>query len=368
LNRRAKLTSCSLVIIVVAALLAVRIWPEARASEKKSAGKDRPAQPVKTLIMQPERLGEDVIGTGTVRASETIDLHAENSGKVVALNFVEGAPVRKGDLLLQMDDSELQAQQARAEQRRKLAAVREERLRSLKEQGFSNLQDYDTAVTELAVQSAEIDLIKTQIAKSILRSPFDGVVGLRYVSEGAYITPSTRIARLQAVDEVKIDFSLPEKYGGRIRPGDVVEFSVAGVPERSEAKVYALEPQIDETTRTLLVRARAANPGGRFRPGAFARVTWRAAELQEALLVPAVALVPESDEPQVYVIEAGKAVARKVELGGRYGGRIQVVAGLQGGEAVVVAGVQQLRAGMAVTETQPKADGQPEKQRERSKP
>jgi membrane fusion protein (multidrug efflux system) len=336
-------------VAFVATVLVIRIWPDARADEPKGGGRRaRSPQPVSTMVIQLERLSENVIGTGTIRASESIDLHSENSGKLVRLNFAEGAPVKKGDLLLMMDDSELQAQLKRTEQRRNLAEVREQRLRSLKEQGFSNLQDYDTAVTELAVQTAEIELVRTQIAKSIVKAPFDGVIGLRYVSEGAYITPSTRIARLQAIDEIKIDFTLPEKYGGRVKLGDVVSFSVAGTKETSTADIYALEPQIDETTRTLLVRARASNPSGHFRPGAFARVSWCAAESNEALLVPAIALVPESEEPKVYVIEDGKAVPRVVRLGGRHAGRIQVLDGLKVGETIAVAGVPQLRPGMEV--------------------
>ncbi|MEO6002209.1 MAG: efflux RND transporter periplasmic adaptor subunit [Opitutus sp.] len=339
------------VMIAITAALAVRLWPSANlANGNKSVGRERAPQAVRTVLVQPEVLRDEVIGTGTVRASESVDLHTENSGKVMKVFFAEGAAVRKGDPLLQIDDAELQAQLARAEQRHKLAAVREARLRSLKEQGFSNLQDFDTAVSELAVQATEIDLIKTQLAKLLIGAPFDGTIGLRFVSEGAYVTSATRIARLQAVDEIKIDFTLPEKYGAGVRPGQSVRFSVVGVDGTSPAEVYAIEPQIDEATRTLLVRARAANSDGRFRPGAFARVTWSVGEIKDALLVPAVALVPESAEPKLFVIENGHATLRSVRLGLRHGARVQIAEGLRAGEVVVVAGVQQLRAGMEVTD------------------
>ena len=338
------------VVVAIAAALALRLRPTTgSASDKKNGARER-VQAVRTMRVQPELLREEVVGTGTVRASESVDLHTENSGKVMKVFFAEGAAVRKGDALLQIDDAELQAQLARAEQRHKLAAVREARLRSLKEQGFSNLQDFDTAVSELAVQATEIELIKTQLAKLLVTAPFDGTIGLRFVSEGAFVTPTTRIARLQAIDEVKIDFTLPEKYGAGVRPGQRVQFSVVGVDGTSPAEVFAIEPQIDEATRTLLVRARAMNPDGRFRPGAFARVTWSVGEIKDALLVPAVALVPEISEPKLFVIQDGKATVRSVRLGLRYGARVQIAGGLHAGDAVVVAGVQQLRAGMDVSE------------------
>ncbi len=340
----------------VAALVAARLAEMRRgvaARQAIAAKAARTAQPVRTVIAQPEAMAESVVVTGTVRASESVDLHVEIAGKVTRLLLTEGAQAKRGDPLLQVDDSELRGQLVRAEERRNLAALREERLRLLKERGFSNLQDYDTAVTELAVQAAEIALINTQIEKTVVRAPFDGVIGLRSVSEGAYVTPSTPIARLQAIEEIKIDLTLPEKYGSRVQTGQRIEFAVAGVDGTCPAEIYALEPQIDETTRTVLVRARARNPGGRFRPGAFARVTWHAAETPDALLVPAVAVVSNSGEKTLYVASGGRAERRTVVTGQRSAGKVQIVAGLKAGERVIVSGIQSLRPGAAIVDAPP---------------
>ena len=341
----------SVLALVTVVALATRFVPEARADvarTEKPRTAMRSVQPVRTVLVQPESLIETVVSTGTVRASESVDLHVESAGKVMKILFAEGTRVKRGDLLLQIDDAELRAQLARAGQRRALAALREQRLRTLKEPGFSNLQDYDTAVTELAVQSAEITLIQTQIDKLLVAAPFDGVVGLRAVSEGAFVTPSTPIARLQAIDEVKIDFTLPEKYGGRVQVGQKVGFSVAGIVISTTAEIYALEPQIDETTRTVLARAKAPNPGGHFRPGAFARVTWMAAEQLDALMVPAIAVISGSGEKTVFIAGEGVAERRLVVTGMRTAGKVQILDGLRPGERVIVSGLQSLRHGSAI--------------------
>lgn len=325
---------------------------QAVGAEDSRPGKPRnspgAAQLVRTVVVQPEKLDEVVVGTGTIRANESVELHVETAGKVKRILFGEGTPVKRGELLLEVDDAELRAQLARAEQRRNLAALREQRLRTLKEQGFSNLQDYDTAVTELAVQAAEIAVIQTQLDKTLVRAPFDGVVGLRDVSEGAYVTPSTRIARLQAIEQVKIDFTLPEKYGGRVQVGQSVDFSVAGLVGVGTAEIYALEPQIDETTRTVLARARSPNPMGIFHPGAFARVTWRAAETPDALMLPSVAVISGSGEKSIFVAGKGVAQRRVVVTGMRTAGKVQILDGVKAGDRVIVSGLQSLRPGAAI--------------------
>lgn len=310
-----------------------------------------PAPPplaVQAVRLEPVVLTERVTATGTLRPAESVELQAETSGKVTAIHFTEGSRVRRGDLLLKINDAELRASLSRAVFRRELAAVRERRLATLLDKGGVNQQDYDNAVNELNVQRAEVDLIEAQIAKTEVRAPFDGVVGLRFVSPGAYVTPAARIATLQDVSSLKLDFTLPEKYAPRVRLGAPLAFTLAGEGASFPGEVYALEPRIDAATRTLLLRARVGNPGERLQPGAFANVEFTLAEVGDALLVPASAVIPGLVDKNVFVIEQGRAALRTVVTGTRTEKAVQVVEGLRAGEIVITSGLQQMRAGQPV--------------------
>lgn len=322
--------------------LPARPKPETKAT---SSSRSREGTAVRTVVVRPEPLEETVIATGTVRAEESVELQPEIAGKLLHLHFVEGARVRAGDLLAVINDAELRASLQRAIHRRDLAELKARRITSLIDKGGVPQQEYDIAASELSVLGAEVDLIRAQLARTEIRAPFDGIIGLRSASEGSYLTTGSRIARLQAVDHVKVDLSFPEKYTGRVQVGQIVEFTVAGVAETGRAEIYALEPQIDETTRTVLARARAANPGRKFHPGAFARVVWQSGTDANALMVPALAVISGSGEKSIFVDHQGKAEQRIVATGLRTADKVQILRGLQPGESVVVSGLQNLRAG-----------------------
>jgi membrane fusion protein (multidrug efflux system) len=173
------------------------------------------------------------------------------------------------------------------------------------------------------------------------------VVGLRFVSIGAYVDANTRIATLQQVDRLKIDFSVPEKYAGRLKPGNPVTFRAAD-GEQLQGEIYAIDPRIDSNTRTLLARAVCRNDRGRLLPGAFASIEIALAKLDNAVMIPAEAIIPGLDDRSVFVVEDGKAVRRKIETGARTAGTVHVLSGLATGEEVIVSGLVQLRAGQSV--------------------
>lgn len=312
---------------------------------------------VTTVTLEPQGLAETIVATGTLRAEEGIELQAEVSGKVIAINFSEGSRVRKGDLLLKINDADLRATLARATFRKQLAELKEKRLALLLRDGGAKQEDYDTAMNEVHVQQAEMALVEAQIAKTEIRAPFDGVIGLRFVSEGSFIlatsNATTRIATLQAVDNLKVDFSVPEKYAGRIRVGSPVRFTVAGGDHEFTGEIYALEPRIDIATRTVLIRALCPNPQGRLLPGAFANVEFTLATLENALLVPSIAVIPGLSEKNVYIVVDGKAVRRPVQTGTRTETSVHVLSGLKAGDRVITSGIQQLRAGLAVSVASP---------------
>lgn len=319
-------------------------------SGAKGAGSGRESSGVLVATKKVEAapLAETLDLVGTLRAEEAVDLQAETAGKVIEIAFVEGARVRQGDLLLRLNDAELQAARERAEARRELARLKEERLASLLKNGGVNQQDYDSARSEFAVQDAEAKLIAAQIEKTIIRAPFDGVVGLRAVSVGALVSSSTKVATLQATDRLKLDFAVPERHAGRLKPGAKVEFTVTGDRLAHAGEVYAVEPRVDEATRTVLVRARVPNPDGHLSPGALAQISLSLQQWDAALLVPAMAVLTTERGKTLFVVADGVARVRKIETGLRRRDLVQVTAGLKPGETIIVAGVQAVKDGTKV--------------------
>jgi membrane fusion protein, multidrug efflux system len=252
---------------------------------------------------------------------------------------------------VKLNDAEPRATLQRTTYRMELAELKERRLAKLLETSSVNQQDYDAGLSELSVLRAEVALVEAQLAKMEIRAPFDGVVGLRFVSEGAFVTPATRVATLQRFDRLKIDFSIPEKYAFRIRIGSLITFAVDGGGRHHSGEIYAIDPRIDAGTRTVLIRAICPNPDQRLLPGAFANVHFKLAEVTDALLVPATAVIPGLSEKNVFVVHEGKAVRRPVQIGVRTESSVQIIDGLAAGETVITSGIQQLRAGQAVKVT-----------------
>ncbi len=302
------------------------------------------------IRLEPRAFSETIVANGTLRADESIELQTEVNGKIVSLNFDEGQRVSAGDVLVKIQDAPLQASLRRAHARRELAEFRRARLANLVKDGGVSQQDYDEAAGEVDVLDAEVALIEAEIAKTVIKAPFDGVVGLRFVSVGAYVNPATRIATLQRVSDLKIDFSVPERYARYLRPGSPLTFTVAGSSDAFHAEVYAIDPRIDVNTRTVLLRARATNAGkgDALLPGLFARVEFTVNQDLDALLVPAIAVTYGLDERFVFVAREGKAERVSVQLGARTDTHVQIASGLTPGDVVLVTGIQQLRPGLPV--------------------
>jgi membrane fusion protein (multidrug efflux system) len=324
--------------------------PTATATAGKAAAREKSGEALKVAVFEvrPQSFVETLSATGTLRAEESVELQAETAGKVVSISFQEGASVKKGALLVKLNDADLRANLDRYIYGRELAAARERRYATLLAQKMVTQQDYDTTLGEVNVQKANVDLYTAQIEKTEVRAPFDGVVGLRYVSMGTYVNAATRIATLQRLDRLKVDFAIPEKYSGRIRPGAPISFTVAGGLRRFTGRVYAIDPRIETGTRTLLLRALCDNPDGSLLPGAFANVTLPLEAVRDALLVPAEAVIPGLDEKNVYVVKEGVAQRRAVQTGARTAAMVHVIGGIQAGDRVITSGLQALREGQKV--------------------
>ncbi len=340
----------ALAIVVALAAPKLRSTSDAADAHENTAGEPR-ALRVAVLEVVPERLVEGLSTTGTVRAAEQVELVSEISGKVVEILFREGSRVTAGQLLLKIDDTELQAERERTVFRVELAERREAQRKQLSGEGVISVDEYDIALNQLNVLRSELRVIEAQLLKTEIRAPFAGVVGLRYVSQGSYLSPQKQIATLQDVDPVKIDFSVPEKYASRMRPGGEISFRVKGDERSFTGTIYAVEPSVDADTRSLQLRAESRNPDRALVPGAFADVELVIAEIDDALTVPSIAVIPELGGKKVFVLEDGKAAPRPVTTGIRTDDRVQITSGLAPGERVIVSAIQQLRPGLEVEAT-----------------
>ncbi len=336
-----------LIAITIVVILAIAFLPKILSSTKGGAimpiGRPDMVIPVKAHIVSLETLSNSVFTTGTILANEEIELRSEVSGKIIKILFKEGSFVNKGDLLIKINDADLQAQLRRAESKVKLSEEKESRQRQLRDGNLISQEEYDNTVGELHVNQADYDLIKAQIDKTEIRAPFSGVVGLRSVSEGSYVTTSTVMARLQNFNSIKVDFSIPERYSADVKTGDNLEFKISGSNQIFEAKVYAIEPKINPGTRTLQIRAICSSSYKELIPGAFANVELNLKQIADAILIPTVSIVPELKGQKVFLYKNGVVIAQNVETGIREETRVQIISGLQSGDTVITSGILQIK-------------------------
>ncbi|MCY7359843.1 MAG: efflux RND transporter periplasmic adaptor subunit, partial [Rudanella sp.] len=303
----------------------------------RPGGPPRPTT-VTGFIIVSQQLNEQVVSSGSLLAAEQIDLYPEVSGRITQLNIQEGQPVSKGTLLLKLYDADLRAQLQRLYVQRENAERTEDRNKQLLQRGGISQQEYDIVVTNLKSALADIELVNANLRRTEIRAPFSGIIGLRNVSPGAYVTPQTLIARLQQTSSLKLDFSIPEKYGPSVKNGNPVTFTIDGIQRAFQGTVYATEPSVDENTRNLRIRARVSNNSSKLRPGTFAKVTL-AIQNERGLVVPTQAVVPQTRGKQVVLIKNGKALFRDVTTGIRTANAIQILSGVQAGDTVATTGL-----------------------------
>lgn len=341
-----------LAIILVVFLVYNKLIKTSSTGAAQTGPGKKQAAVVSATVVSPSLIEEKIFTTGTIMANEEVDLASEVSGKVIRISFNEGSKVKKGDLLVKINDSELQALLLKTTFSKKLAEEKEFRQKKMLEKEAISKEEYDVALSELNKIDAEIQQIKAQIEKTEIRAPFDGVIGLRTISEGSYINPSTTVAMLQNINPLKIDFSVPEKYFSQIKAGNQITFSIQGINKTFTGKVYAVEPKIDPNTRTLKIRAISKNDNLELFPGSFAQVELVLRRIENALVVPTEALTSDIKGQKVYVINNGKAFERQVVIGIRQDRNIQIVNGIGVGDTVVTKGILNVKQGGAVKITE----------------
>ena len=321
--------------------------------------KAMPPLPVKAAPATHATLNVEVTAVGTLRADETVMVRPEIAGRVETIHFREGQKIRQGEPLVTLDQEEYQAQLASSAAQLALEQSSYRRLQDMDRQQLASQQNLDEAKAKLDTARAQQELNRVRLSKTVIRAPFDGMIGLRKISPGAYVKPGDDIVALESLGAMKLDFRVPETYLARLAVDQRLAARVDAYPEQSfEGTIYAIEPALDEETRTVLLRARLPNPDNKLRPGLFARVSLILERRENTLVVPEQAIVPVGQTTFVYRVADGKAVMTPVKLGLRRPGLVEILEGLSAGDQVVTDGQLKIRDGAAVqvlppTETQP---------------
>lgn len=303
---------------------------------------------VNVKVLSPSSLQNKIFTNGTLMSSEEVELRSEASGKIIDIFFEEGKKVKKGALLLKINDAELQATLKKNKIREELSQDKEFRARQLLEKKLISQQDYDVTLNELNSVRADIEFTEAQIAKTEIRAPFNGVVGLRSVSVGSYITPQSKVANLQSLSPIKIEFSVPQKYYTEVKDGKEIEFNLPNDAKIYTAKIYATEPKIEQNTRTLLIRAITQNQDGRLTPGAYVEIYLILENIQNTILIPSSVIVPDIQGEKVFIYKNGKAITQMVTTGIRTDESMQITSGLNFGDTLITSGIIQLRPNSSV--------------------
>jgi membrane fusion protein (multidrug efflux system) len=306
---------------------------------KPSAAGQPFAMPVEAASVKVGPVVQDVEAVGTLEANESVVIRSEIAGKISGIDFSEGLAVQDGSVLVRIDPAEYKAQVEQAGAVLQLNQLNYDRAKQLNEEKLISPQGYDEIVAKLKESQANLALFQARLDKSTIRAPFSGRLGLRLVSPGSYVQPGQAIVNLEDIGAIKVDFRIPEVYLGRVKTGQTVNIRVDALPDRMfEGRIYAIDPRIDDTSRTILLRAHVPNPGGDLRPGMFARVDLVLAQHPNAILIPEQAVVPMGDDKFVYRIVDGKAALTKIRIGQRQKGEVEIVEGLSPNDTVVTGG------------------------------
>jgi len=300
---------------------------------------------------KPEKLNwpKSVTAVGSLRSDESVIVRAEQSGRITALNFKEGQPVKAGQILVQLDDSLARAELEQAKANQKLAKAKFDRAVELQQKNFISGQARDEAENAMRVADATVALAEAKLTKLVIKSPFSGTVGLRSASVGDYVKDGQDIVNLEKTDPIKVDFKVPELFQSKIGVGQALSVALDALPGKPyTGRVYAVNPQLDTAGRAVVLRAQMDNHGGALKPGMFARVRLTLADTGDTVVVPEQSVAMQGEEQIMFKVVDGRAMRTKVEVGQRRDGKVEIVEGIGGGDTIVVAGWQRLRDGAPV--------------------
>lgn len=347
---RAKIIFISLPIIVIGILLGFKLAGPSGQPKTPPGGGGAAVPAVRTVVAELRPFSTTLTFNGSLLAHDAIDVRSELSGRVRSIHFTDGQEVAAGDLIVEIDTDELEAQLRSIREQLELATINARRLESLQATNSVTARERDEAVSRREVFQAELSLLEARLQKGRITAPFDGVLGLRWVSPGQFLEPSSVITTLQTVKRLRLDFSVPERFRVLIASGMPVTFTVAGFADSFAGTVSAVDPRVDPDTRSLIVRADVANDDRKLLPGNYARVELILTR-SEAIVVPAIAVVRSLNSVSVFVLEDGFAVRREVMIGERTAAEVEIRSGLEPGEVVISEGIQAVRDGRPVEVT-----------------
>jgi membrane fusion protein (multidrug efflux system) len=335
-------------ILGIIALITYRYLTNKKASNPLNNQNTASVMTVKGSIMKPQAFADNLSLSGTLEANEEIDIRSEISGIVESINFEEGAKVNKGQVLFRLNDIELSAQLSKVKTAQQLASENQRRAKLLLENQAISQEEYDVSNADFESAKSETQLIAAQLSKTTVRAPFSGTIGLRSISSGTYVTPATQIAKLVNTSQLKITFSIPEKYASQMSVGSKLGFTTSNSKDEHSATIYAIEPQVDVATRTLKMRAVTDNSEGKLYPGTYTNISLPLETVNDALLVPTESLIPIQNGKKIFISKGGKAEEVIVEIGRRTDSMVRVLNGLKAGDTILTSGVMSLKNGTPV--------------------
>ncbi len=333
----------SLLLIGLVGLIGYRITKNSDSKGPKDKGKEEQPITVSGSVIRLQTFDNNLSLSGSIEANEQVEIRSEVSGIVKNIYFQEGSNVSKGQILFKVNDIELKAQLTQAKTKESLASENERRAKLLLQKEAISQEEYDVARADLQSAKAQSQLIQAQIEKTSVRAPFSGKIGLRSISPGTYVTPTLLVAKLVNSGQLKITFSIPEKYASQVKKGATISFKVSGSDQSYSAKVYAIEPEVEIATRTLKVRALADNKDGKLFPGTFADVELPLDIIKDAVVIPTEAIIPVQNGKKVFIANIGMAKEVMVETATRTDASILVLSGLKAGDTILTSGVMSLK-------------------------
>lgn len=351
-----------LCLFIAAGIGAFLYWKPQAGTSSAAAKQQGGALPVEAASVRSGRLDVTLNTVGSLKANESLVLKPEISGRIETIYFEEGAPVKKGAPLIHIDDRIYAAELKQAEAALNLARANYDRAKVLKEKGAGTASNLDTAQAALGVAQAQVDLARATLDKTKIAAPFDGVMGLRKVSPGDVISPGQELAGFQSITPMKAEFTLPENATGAVAVGQTIDIVVDALAGKNfTGTIYAIDPQINESSRNIMLRATVPNDDGSLKPGLFVRVSIITAQKDNSLFVPESAIVPRGNDS--YVMRVGedhKVATVQVATGERSNGEVEITNGLAAGDIIVTAGHLKLHNGMEVSAMLPSSGEKPQ--------
>jgi membrane fusion protein (multidrug efflux system) len=299
-------------------------------------------------VITPTVLNANILVAGSLLPFEETEIHPEVSGKVVKVSITEGAFVKRGTVLAKLFDGDLQAQLNKLDVQLKIARKTQERQQELLKIGGISQQDYDLSLLNVSTIQADMQILKADINKTVIRAPFDGKIGFKNISNGAYITPATIITTIRQVNRLKLEFSVPEKYSNIVKVGNLISFTTETTPKKYSAKIIATESGITQENRSLKVLAVVEHVDKNITSGGFANVEFNLGDNAQAVMIPTQAIIPQARDKKVIVYKNGVADFNTVVTGIRDSAKVEILNGLSIGDTVITTGLLAIKPGSKV--------------------